>query len=120
MQRKTGTYYDRNRDAQLAQAKAYRQSRPEYYLWNAAKHRALRKGIEFDLSVNDIVIPEICPVFGTPMESPSVDHFDNSKGYTKDNIRVISNRANLLKSDASLEELQAIVRYMENGAPWRN
>lgn len=64
-------------------------------------------------------------MFGTPFvvgdgetrggaaPAPSLDRFDNAKGYTPENIVVISSRANRLKSNASLEELQAIVKYME-------
>lgn len=62
--------------------------------------------------MDDVVIPELCPVFGTPMDKPSLDRKDNSKGYTRDNVRVISDRANRLKNNGTLEELKAIVAYM--------
>lgn len=38
---------------------------------------------------------------------------DNNRGYVPGNIRVISNRANLLKSDATVEELRKVIDYME-------
>ncbi len=89
--------------------------------------RAKRKNILFDLVAEDLVVPEICPVLGIKLssgaglgkncrgraESPSVDRFDNNKGYTKDNVRVISLRANQLKSNGSLEEFERIVKYMK-------
>ena len=81
---------------------------PEYLiLWNA-KHRATRKNLEFSLELSDIVIPTHCPVFGIPMESPSLDRIDSSLGYVRGNVRVISKRANSLKSNGTLRELQLI------------
>ncbi len=99
------------------------------------------KGLEFDITIDDVVIPEYCPVLGIKLEatvgtgrrnlnelesSPSIDRIDNSRGYTKDNIMVISLRANNLKKDATLQEVKALVRYMEEfqaGSatthPWR-
>lgn len=46
------------------------------------------------------------------METPSIDRFDNSRGYTPDNIRVISLRANIIKSDATADEVEAVLNYM--------
>ncbi len=86
----------------------------DYIMFNNARHRALRKGMEFSITLDDIVIPEFCPVLKTPMESPSIDRIDNSKGYTKKNICVISNRANRLKQDSTIEELEAILAYMKS------
>lgn len=86
-------------------------------LYNA-KYRAKVKGLEFDLQPDDIAIPETCPVFGTPLSkvggrrtanSPSLDRKDNTKGYTLDNVWVISNRANLLKKDTTLDELRLLL-----------
>jgi hypothetical protein len=92
---------------------------------NQMKRRAVEKGIEFTLTKADLIIPDVCPVLGLPLErggggpgrkldnSPSFDRVDNTKGYTIDNVRVISWRANRLKADATLQEVQAIARYME-------
>lgn len=123
--RKLGTrYYDRHRDVVRPKAAAYqkqkRAANREKALWYGAKKNAQAASREFTISVEDIVIPDICPVLGFPLDSsdrnhtPSVDRKDNSLGYIKENIRVISARANRLKSDASLSDLEALVGYMRS------
>ena len=91
-----------------------REERREYSVWQGIKGRAKKKGLGFDLKVADIDPPEFCPVFGFRLKrgkgspqknSPSVDRIDPSKGYTKDNIQVISNLANVMKQDATPEQL---------------
>lgn len=88
----------------------------------AAKSRAKAKGLEFSLKPEDIVIPERCPVlwhtlkhsygsYGSGDWSPTIDRIDSTKGYTRDNVTVISARANRLKGDATVEELECIVSY---------
>lgn len=89
--------------------------------------RARKKNLEHTLTVEEVL--ELwppnnkCPVFGIPLEwgngsfrknSPSLDRIDNSKGYFKENIQVISFRANELKSNASVEELEILVRYLKS------
>lgn len=92
---------------------------PTKFRLNGLKSSAKSRGIEFTLSVDDLHIPAVCPVFNTPFVdgdkdyAPSVDRIDNSKGYVKDNVWVISRRANRIKNDASLEELEAIVRALK-------
>jgi len=95
---------------------------PRASMVNDARKRSKQKNIEFDLIKDDLIVPEICPVLGIELfvagekrgpNSPSLDRVDNNKGYTKDNVRVISNRANCLKNDATIKELKAIVEYME-------
>lgn len=85
-----------------------------------AKQRAKKKGLEFSLTPADIVIPALCPVLSVPfvfgqrhVHNPSLDRKDNSLGYCSENVRVISYRANQIKNDANLEELRALVRYLE-------
>jgi hypothetical protein len=87
-----------------------------------AKLRAAKKNLPFDIEESDIHIPDFCPVLGIPIKmnesdvssnrfdnSPSIDRIDSSKGYTKDNIRIISHRANTLKNNATVEELKLIL-----------
>lgn len=110
-------------------ADAKRYSDPEkrrVAVYTKVKHRARQVGREFTLTLEDIVIPKKCPVLGIPLEfsinkgrkaqaafnSPSIDRVDSTKGYVKDNIRIISNRANLLKGTATLHEMERICAYM--------
>ena len=84
------------------------------------KARAKRSNIEFELTYEDIKIPEKCPVLEIPLfrckkdnwnNSPSIDRIDNTKGYTKDNIVIVSRRANILKKDATIDELQKLATF---------
>lgn len=72
----------------------------------------------FELTIDDLPkIPEFCPVFpwirlaynvgqGRKPNAVSLDRIDNTVGYTKGNVRFISDRANILRRDASTEELE--------------
>ena len=83
-----------------------------------------KEGVPFDMTVDDLApFPLTCPVLGLTInwmstgvsgnDSPSIDRMVPEKGYVRGNVRVISNKANRLKSNASLDELDAIVRYMK-------
>jgi hypothetical protein len=91
-------------------------------LWHLAKQRAKRRGIPFTLAISDIVIPAVCPVLGIPLHrgvglwihnSPTIDQVIRGKGYVPGNICVISYRANSLKSDSTIEELEKVIAYMK-------
>jgi hypothetical protein len=90
------------------------------------RDRAKMKGLEYSLSPDDVVVPSHCPILGIPLasriglgrkkgdnlaNSPSLDRIDNSRGYVPGNVVVISYRANRIKCDATLEELQKIVAF---------
>lgn len=102
---------------------------PERWLWNQARKRALSKGFEFTLLISDIIIPEYCPIMGKKLEyipkgyneySPSIDRIDSLKGYTKDNIQVISSIANRMKWNATREQLITFCKGVltrEEGSP---
>lgn len=92
-------------------------------LYNQLKASAKKRGIVFDINMNDLndlSFPLTCPVLKIPLkfnhgsvkdDSYSIDRKDSSKGYTVDNIIVISYRANKLKSDATLEELRLLTEF---------
>jgi hypothetical protein len=74
--------------------------------------------------VEDIVIPLHCPVLGLPLyrnsggaaqgpNSPSLDRIDPALGYVQGNVKVISSRANAIKSNASPEELLRVAAYYQ-------
>jgi hypothetical protein len=94
-----------------------------YNMFHNAQHRAKRKGIPFTITIDDIVIPETCPLLGIPLVStndkrdprnPSLDQKEPGKGYTSDNVWVVSSRANWIKSDATLQELQTLVENLKS------
>lgn len=102
------------------QSKAWRSREPERVLYSLAKQRAAKRGLAFTIEPSDIVIPERCPILGIPLVkgvgrahhgSPSLDRIDNTRGYEKGNVMVISHRANHLKSDATAEELALLVKF---------
>lgn len=96
-----------------------------YRIWCNVKKRAKKKGLIFDLEIQEIPkIPEYCPILGikiqdnnisSPLDSsPSLDRINPKKGYVKENVRIISNRANRIKSDATLKELRLILKDAES------
>ena len=92
----------------------YAKQSVEYKIWHRAKNRAKVKNLLFDIEIEDIVIPEVCPVLNIPMDVPSLDRHIPEKGYTKENIFVISNRANTLKNNGTLEEFKKLIVYLES------
>lgn len=85
------------------------------------KRRAKRKGIEFSIIPDDLIIPSHCPIFGTKLvintgktgaDSPSIDRIDSDKGYIPCNVVIISHRANTIKSSGTAKEHQLIVDWL--------
>jgi hypothetical protein len=83
---------------------------PKYRLWLRAKRRAQEKGVIFTLQLSDIEIPNCCPLLGVPLDNSnlSVDEVIPGQGYTPQNFQIISFRANTIKNDATLEELETL------------
>jgi len=80
-----------------------------------------KKGLPFALTPDDLVMPKLCPVLGIPLEvrgrgepnTPSVDRVIPALGYVRGNVRVISWRANKLKSDCTdPDEMEAVADYI--------
>lgn len=77
------------------------------------RERARGRGVEFNLRVRDLrnLTPDTCSVLGIALDystlnnTPSLDRIDPRKGYVKENVRVISHRANTLKGNANWSEL---------------
>ena len=76
----------------------------------SAKNRCKNKGIEFNITKDEIARRETCPISGVILnfsstkisdESPTLDRIDPSKGYVPGNVWVISYRANRIKSGLS-------------------
>lgn len=92
--------------------------------FRASKNRSVRSNLEHTLTLEELTklypIDNKCPILGIELSwgfpkdsSPSLDRIDPSKGYTYENCQIISNRANRIKSDASIEELELVVSYLK-------
>lgn len=91
-------------------------------MFAAAKVRAKRVGVPFSITLQDLVVPEFCPILGIKLkhgtvterdDSPSLDRVIPSLGYVQGNIAVISHYANRLKNNGSSEEHRKIADWMD-------
>ena len=90
---------------------------PLYAALSNAKHRAKRDGRDFAIGLDDLPMPAVCPLLGIDLVyggtkrsagSPTIDRLDSRFGYTPENVWVISERANRIKNNATVEELEKI------------
>lgn len=95
---------------------------PACYIFTGAKGRAKRKNIEFTITLEDIIIPEFCPILGVKLVpgyknnyrySPSLDRIDNTKGYIPGNVAVISCMANSMKNSATKEQMILFIKNIQ-------
>jgi hypothetical protein len=101
----------------ITSKKRYAETDRSFWLCASAKYRAKKKGIDFNIEPSDIIIQNDCPVLKRPYVrhtdmAPSVDRIDNNKGYIKGNIEVMSVRANRLKGDYTIEEINLLLEYI--------
>lgn len=90
-----------------------------------AKKRAEQNGLPFDITVEYIesIFPDKCPIFGTEFnfignktsrpESPSLDKIDSQKGYIMGNVEIISMKANVIKQNATSEEIFKVAYWLQ-------
>lgn len=107
--------YEKTKDVKLERAKRSRERHYERSMYRNVAGRCKALGIEFDLELSDIVIPDVCPYLkvsltrtqgeGRVWTNASLDRIDPTKGYVKGNVQVISAKANLMKAHASADEL---------------
>lgn len=89
---------------------------------NTARVRAKAQNVSFTLKIDDLTIPSVCPVFNTPLiwtdnitdDTPSLDRLIPNRGYVKDNVEFISYKANRIKSNANLAEIEAVALWLRN------
>lgn len=122
-----------NKDDQRSKRIAYQEipSNRWRILVGMARRRAEKAGLPFDPILLEILTnnpPSVCQCCGVTLDytvgrgkanftsrSPSIDRFEGSEGYTIANSRIVCTRCNSLKNDATIEELRAVVAYMERG-----
>lgn len=116
--------YSKTPERRIKQREAYRRyvdKNPTRRMLSSAKTRAKRDGLTFEIELADLTIPETCPILLIPLSlnkgkagdsSPTLDRIDNSQGYIKNNIRVISRKANTYKTDMTPEIIERLYRYV--------
>ena len=88
-------------------------------LLQISRGRAKYNNIDHSISEKDFTPVTHCPLLGIELnfssvgrgyhdDSPSIDRIDPSKGYVPGNVWIISSRANRMKSNATIEELQLL------------
>ena len=136
-------WYTKNRDKVLAKSRARHKEKhkeirhkameryrndPIGVMLGRSRQRAKTKGIPFSITRQDIDIPDFCPVLRIPLQralgngsplpnSPSLDRFDSSLGYVPGNVRIISYKANCMKSNATWSELEQFALWIFENAP---
>ena len=107
-------YREANRDKIRKRHAEWHAMFPERKMFNAAKTRAKKNGLDI------LPLPTKCPVLGILLRKGisssddnaySLDRIDNSKGYVPGNVVVMSRRANVIKRDATFQELIALARW---------
>lgn len=123
---KNKTYYDQTKEQHEETRYKYNSKFIEKYLLNRARHRAKRSSLDFNISEDDIVIPDVCPVFGFPLtinkdhqksNSISLDRINPKLGYVKGNLQVLSHLANTMKQNATPEELHKFADWVKANVP---
>lgn len=92
--------------------------------WCSAKYRAAKNGFPFDITKDYLrsILTERCPALGVDLvfsdghgpRSASLDRIIPSRGYVIGNVAVISRKANAMKSDGTLEEIESLVRWLRS------
>lgn len=116
-----------DRDHRNKRTRDWHRNNPVRSYLLAAKKRARSMRVDFNLTEEDIKFPDICPVLGIPVileqidgprkrtdNTPSLDRIIPELGYVKGNVEMISWRANRLKNDAKLYEIELLLRYMKD------
>lgn len=129
-------YYERHKQQSIARAKRSqnkdraktnkykRELNRKNPAGNKLQHirsKAKAENIPFNLTIEDIVIPLLCPILGIPLQindvhvgpnSISIDRIIPEFGYIKGNVAIISHRANSIKNNASIEELEKVLGWL--------
>jgi hypothetical protein len=121
--KKAASYYQDNKDRiRLRMAEYYEKNKDKWVeyknlnratkMWYTANKTAEKKNLPFNITIEDISIPESCPVCGIVMETdtirnkvPSLDKYEPSRGYVVGNIWVICFKCNTRKQDMTGEKM---------------
>ena len=117
--------YNKNKQTRIASQKDKHHSSPWKTMYQTAKRKAMEQGLNFDITPEylESLYPKDnkCPVFGFNLtiskrgesrdQSPSLDKIIPSKGYVEGNVTIVSLKANRMKNNGSLDDLQKVIDY---------
>ena len=131
-------YYQKNRNREIARAqkslkkksrkeqnkykKKLNRQNPLSVILQHAKQRAKLKNVPFDITADDIEVPEFCPILGLQLvvneghakdNSMTIDRIVPELGYVKGNVAIISFKANTIKNNASIEDLEKVLLWLK-------
>lgn len=123
-------WYQRNKDRLNENNKSYLRNRRKraisnkrdqaYFLRLNLKTKARRLGLPFDLRTDDLIVPDYCPVLGIKLvrgvggrqdNAATVDRLNPKKGYVRDNIIIVSNLVNDVRSTATADQILRIGKF---------
>jgi ribosomal protein L28 len=115
-------FYQIHKEERSIQGREKHRADPRLELLAKAKDRAKKLGRECDIELTDIILVDNCPLTGRKLEigtrkshsnSPTLDRIDNTRGYVKGNVAVVSHVANSAKKNLLLEELVMMGKWAE-------
>lgn len=119
-------YREANADKIKAKNRRCYEKSPETWILSNIKRRCREEGLPCNITVEDIVPPEFCPVLGLRLErnhngreagpapnSPSVDRIIPERGYVKGNVIVVSHMANAIKQNATPFDIRRVADFYE-------
>lgn len=118
--------YEKSAETRCDHQREYRKSNLPTVMCGSAKKASKLKGLPFDLTSEYLKsiwpVDDTCPILGIKFTtalkgcsrdaSASLDRIIPSLGYTQGNVHVISFRANRIKNDSTIEELETLVNYL--------
>jgi len=122
---RSGVIYENEQKARLIRRKSDIVSYKLRNIMWRAKRRSRENNLPFNLTLEYMrtLYTDICPVFGFPLnytrekitpDCASLDKFIPDLGYVPGNVHIISVRANLLKKDASVSDIEKLLNWMKS------
>lgn len=114
-------YVERNKEYQAT----YREKNRFAIRMRSCRARAREKELPFDLTTGylESIWTGICPAFGVSLSIDAkrgevghaqLDRIDPGKGYVQGNVEWLSERANRIKDDATIEDLERILEWLRS------
>lgn len=117
--------FQENKELIAGQQRRRYKNNPWPIVLSNVRLKSAKLGIPFNLTIEDVISPEHCPVFGFPLvqrgrgargpqaNSPSIDRIIPDLGYVKGNVIVVSMLANAIKQNANPEQIRRVADFYD-------